>query len=273
MSQTSKEEKKKKKSSPVFWVILIIAICVFIFAGYNLLKIGLRYKEAADSYEKVGQMLETNPSYDDTAYEFGEDPKSSSHDPDMVPFIWDYEKMLSINPDTKGWIYEKDLLNYPIVQTTDNDYYLHTTFDGTYNPSGCIFIDWQMPEGLNGLYCIVYGHNMNDGSMFGCLQKYHQDTSFYIKHPKMHIFNGDKHYIYNVVAAYTTPIDGFTYTDALNNADVSDYIEKARNESVYEMYKGDITDDTNIVVLSTCTEASDEAYRFVVILSRDHEVR
>jgi len=263
------QKPKKKKTSPILIVILIVAICVFIFAAYNLLQIGSRYKEAADSYKAVASVLDPNPAYEETAK--GEN--SGVNKDDLVPFIWDFKKIHDMNPDAVGWIYEKDLLDYPIVQTTDNDHYLHNTFDGTPNASGCLFVDYQMPKGLSGLYSIVYGHNMNDGSMFGCLQKFHQDTDFYKKHPTMHVFIGDKHYIYNVVAAYTADVNGYTYFDPLNEKDVTDFVDKARADSIYEMYTGDITDDTNIIVLSTCTMTSDEEWRFVVILSRDHEVK
>lgn len=259
------EKKKKKKGGPLFIIILIVAIGVFIFAGINLLKIGNRYKEASDSYEAVAGMLDANPDYTEDGT--GEEAE------DLVPFLWNFDRLKAVNPDTKGWIYEKDLLNYPIVQTDNNDHYLHTTFSGESNPSGCLFIDSMMPKGLNGKYCIVYGHNMNDASMFGCLQKFHQDTDFYKKHPTMHIFIGPKHYIYNVVAAYKADVSGFTYYDALNNEDVTDFIEKARKESIYPMYTGEVTDVTPIIVLSTCTELSEDQYRFVVILSRDHEVK
>lgn len=282
MQQTPNgKPKKKKKAGPLFIIILVFAICVFVFAGYNLLKIYFRYKEASDSYKEVAQMLEVNPDYIDADEEVDPDdpdgPVAKGDDAkrrnDSVPFIWDYNKILALNPDTKGWLYVKDLFNYPIVQGKDNDYYLHTTFDGTPNPSGTLFIDSEMKKGLKGKYCIVYGHNMNDGSMFGNLLKYHQEEDFYKKHPIMHVFSEDRHFVYNVTAGYYASLTGFTYTDALNNADVTDYVDKARKESIYEMYQGKVTDKTKVIVLSTCTETSSDEYRFVVILTLDHEVK
>lgn len=279
MQQTpNKKPKKKKKMGPVFVIVLVFAICVFVFAGYNLIKIALRYKEARDSYKTVEHLLETNPDYVDGEDEYV-DPSDDTEQADAkrrrndsVPFIWDYDKMLEQNPDTKGWLYVKDVFNYPIVQGTDNDHYLHVTFDGIYNPSGTLFVDADMKKGLKGLYSIVYGHNMNDGSMFGNLLKYHQEEDFYKKHPIMHVFIGPKHYVYNVTAAYYASVTGPTYKDAFKNADVTKYIKRAREESIYPMFQGDVTDDTNVIVLSTCTETSSDEYRFVVILTRDHEV-
>lgn len=255
-------EKKKKKTSPLMIIILVIAIGVFCFAGYNLLKIGLRYKKAADSYKNVETIFQEN----DEVVEEEIDPY------DILPFKWDFDALRALNPEAKGWIYEKDMFNYPIVQGEDNDKYLHMMFDGTYNPAGALFVDYQFPQGLEGPYAIVYGHNMRDGSMFGKLLNY-ANEEYYQEHPRMHVMIGYRHYIYKVVGAYTSHVYGFTYEDALNGEDIVEYVKKAKAETPYKTQDVEVGKNSHILVLSTCTPDSADEYRVVAVLVRDHEVK
>ncbi len=130
-----------------------------------------------------------------------------------------------------------------------------------------------MPEGLYGMYSIVYGHNMQDASMFGKLQRY-QDYYFYEENPEMDIYIGYDHYVYKVFAAFTTSVDSFVYTYSLDNEeDFNNFVANARSMNPYQMYSGEITYGVNnIVTLSTCTNDSNPQYRYVVILCRDRMV-
>ena len=81
-----------------------------------------------------------------------------------------FNKLLSINEDTKGWIkYNNDKINYPIVQSNDNSYYLKKSFDGKTNQSGTIFMDYRN-KSFNDKNVVIFGHAMTDGSMFGSLK-------------------------------------------------------------------------------------------------------
>ncbi len=82
----------------------------------------------------------------------------------------DFNILLSINSDTKGWIrYNQKKINYPIVQTTNNKYYLTHTFEKKYNTVGAIFMDYRN-DYFNDQNVVLYGHSMDDGSMFGSLE-------------------------------------------------------------------------------------------------------
>lgn len=69
--------------------------------------------------------------------------------------------------DSIGWIYIPDTnINYPIMQSEDNEYYLHRSYDGSYLYSGSIYLDWQCKSDFSGDVNMLYGHNMQNGSMF-----------------------------------------------------------------------------------------------------------
>ena len=73
----------------------------------------------------------------------------------------DFSKLIGVNPDTVGWLFIPGTkINYPIVQTTDNDKYLHTGFNGEDNVAGSIFLDYESEPDMTGRNNIIYGHNM-----------------------------------------------------------------------------------------------------------------
>ena len=80
------------------------------------------------------------------------------------------EALRQVNPDVIGWVMIPDTkINYPILQGTDNDYYLGHTWQGVKNSVGSIFMEYRNTPDFTDYNTILYGHNMNDGSMFANL--------------------------------------------------------------------------------------------------------
>ena len=220
----------------------------------KLLSIRMNYKKAEDSYEEVVQEIA---------------PTSSDEDYPKV----DFAKMKKINPEAVGFIYCKDLLRYPIVQGEDNDKYLHTMFNGEYHNAGTLFVDARIPEALEARHCIVYGHNMQDGSMFGKLYKY-SDKDFYEAHREFHVYTEDHHYRYKAFAAYSTTVHDFTYTFSFrDDEDFMDFLDKTKRASWFAD-DTELTKDSKILTLSTCVSTtSEDIYRNVLILVREEEIK
>lgn len=110
--------------------------------------------------------------------------------PTEPPLAVDFESLKAINPDVKGWLYIEALdISYPVVQGPDNDAYLHTTYEGTSNFAGSIFLDYQNQGDFSDGNTIVYGHNMKNLSMFGKLkqmkeqEKYRDSVYFWMLTP------------------------------------------------------------------------------------------
>ena len=82
----------------------------------------------------------------------------------------DIKGLLAENPDFVSWLYYEDAkINYPVVQenSVDVNKYLKTTFNGTENSAGCVFIPYDADPAFRYKNTFLYGHNMKDGSMFG----------------------------------------------------------------------------------------------------------
>ncbi|MCQ2530922.1 MAG: class B sortase [Lachnospiraceae bacterium] len=257
-TETAKPVKEKKKNSTrklILTIIIIIAACGLLFSGYKLYSILHGYKEGENAYKEVEEYIKPAPT--------PEHPEA---------FSVDVAELKKLNPDAQGYIYCEDVLSYPIVQCADNDYYLTHLFNGEWNSCGCLFIDCNIPDGLEAKNCIIYGHNMNDGSMFASLYKY-DDEEFYKTHKEFDVFTEGHHYIYKVFSLFVTPVDGFVYTtDFFSDEDYVNFLNVAAGCSPYETEYGELTADRKVITMSTCLGNDDEAHRFIVMLIRDREV-
>ena len=187
---------------------------------------------------------------------------------------WDFQKLLDICEDGVGYIYQKDTpVSYPIVQAEDNNKYLRHMINGEYNVAGSIFVDCNFPEGLNGRYSFIYGHNMDDKSMFGSITSY-KDEEYYKKHPEFELYIGDDCYIYYVFSAFQVGIDEFVFSyDFKDDEEFLEKMQEVRDRCPYETDAPEITEDSIVTFLSTCIDyPRDYNYRYVVFLVRGEKL-
>ena len=119
----------------------------------------------------------------------------------------DHAALKAQNPDYKGWLYVPGLeISYPVVRGKDNDYYLHHTYEGTENTSGCIFIDSGCAKDMGDYNTFIYGHNMKNGSMFGSLKKLLTDPSPIVDNPYIYFYTEDGVYAYRTYSFQITAI-------------------------------------------------------------------
>ena len=156
-----KQEKSKKKGSVIRRIILIICIIVFCVSAGMLIKILLEYKKGSDIYKDVQSEV-----LDDKTPVTVEMPEGEVE----IPFKYNHEALLAINPDAQGYIYVPSVnLRLPIVQGTDNEKYLETTIDGSINKNGCPFIDYRIKGGITASHVIIYGHTLAELCSLLCI--------------------------------------------------------------------------------------------------------
>ena len=180
------KKKQKKRGNPLWTLVFLAALAVFCFSGYKLIGIYLDYKTGTDEYRDLQQYTtEITKTPETPALTKTEEPQAESEPaepsepepeplsyPTEPPLAVDFESLKAINPDVKGWLYIEALdISYPVVQGPDNDAYLHTTYEGTSNFAGSIFLDYQNQGDFSDGNTIVYGHNMKNLSMFGKLKQ------------------------------------------------------------------------------------------------------
>ena len=190
----------------------------------------------------------------DSLIEIG-DVKPSS-EIDKIPQI-DFSKLKEVNNAIVGWIIiDGTQVNYPIVKGKDNSYYLNHSYDKSYNSYGSIFIDYRSNENFSDLNTFIYGHYTSNGSMFGELKKY-MEESFYKEHPFFYILTPNGNYKVDVISAYTDDALSSSYNAKFNDLnDYQRYIEKIRLKS---RYSTDISVNYNfdkIISLYSCSHES-----------------
>ena len=249
-------------------VIIILAVCVLGLSVYKLLKIRHSYQEADDVYAEIEGIINNGSEHDSD-----NDPDSGQEDllPDDTGFVWDYDRLLELCSDAVGYIFQKDVMSYPIVQGEDNDQYLRTLLNGEYNVAGTIFVDARFEEGMEGRYSIVYGHNMYNEGMFGTLPDY-LDESYYQEHPYFDIYIGYRHYRYYVFSAFIADVDGYVYNWSLDEGQYKAQFDQLRADGEYATDVRELREDDHVIVLSTCVDFHDYSYRNIVCLVRGEEV-
>jgi len=180
------------------------------------------------------------------------------------------QAMLNLNPDYFGWItIEGTTVDYPVMFTPNvPQKYLHRSFEGEYSYSGVPFVD-ECWEQKNNLY-LIYGHNMKNGAMFGCLLEY-ADKSYFEEHPTIYfstLYDEGNYEIYGAFYSrdYPAGVSGFRYyeyTDLSSEARFDEFVKKVAKERQYDTGVTPEYGD-RFIMLSTCSYHVENG-RFVVI--------
>ena len=167
-----------------------------------------------------------------------------------------FNDLLIRNRDTVGWLQMGNtLIDYPIVQTTDNTYYLTHSFDKTKNQAGWIFSDYR--NNLNNLNnnTIIYGHRRLDMTMFGGLIKILDKSFFEDKTNQLiKLSTPNTNMLWQIFSVYTIPKESYYITTYFNGKEsYQKFLDTILSRSIYD-FKTKINTDDKILTLSTCQD-------------------
>lgn len=179
----------------------------------------------------------------------------------------DFDALKAVNPDTVGWIkIEGTTIDYPVVQTDNNEKYLYTTFEGEESQWGAVFLDYtynfnRVPKAQNS---VLYGHshNIQKSSTFGDLHSY-LDESFFKAHQTIEYDRIGDPGKWEIFSVYKTEADyDYRRPDFAGDEDFLSYFQRIQARS---LYKTDVVlePDDEILTLSTCVFDMDDG-RLVV---------
>ncbi len=247
----------------------IICILLALLAAVSIFMIVRHYseeKKAADSYsDMLGFVItdnteETQPTEPCEAEETeaATEPPTEPDEEEQTISI-DFEQLTAKYPDVVGWLYcEGTPINYPVMQSDDNDYYLRRLPDGTYNTAGSLFADYRCGEiGETNNY-IIYGHNMKNGTMFSSLTKY-KSQSYYDEHPVLYLFTPEAEYRIELIAGFVSKPTGEVYNTEQTYEQILEYCSISTFSSKIIPSNEDI-----FITLSTCSYEYENA-RYVVV--------
>lgn len=242
-------------------MLCAVLLCVFVFSAFKIITTLRGYKIAEENYNALSQQFvttaETTPKPSDA-------PDEEEEPVEVSPISVDFASLQAQNPEAAGWIYcPNTVINYPIAHTEDNFTYLNHLLSGEQNANGTIFIDCQNAKDFSDKNTLIYGHNMNDGSMFASLRNY-RDAAYYPEHPCLYISTPDKNFRLDLFAGLVTEPDSYVYARQFDEEEqFLAYIESAKAESTFQS-DVEVGIEDQICVLSTCTYEFNDA-RYVVI--------
>lgn len=243
-------EGKKKKSNLLTNILLVIALGVFAFSGYKIYQIYANYKAIDNEYETIKEEFVTEE------IEIEDTMEVEQEEVVEAAFQVDFEALRAVNDDVIGWIrfVEPSVISYPVVQTSNNDYYLKKSLEKKYLSAGSIFADYQNDDDFNDENTVIYGHNMKNGSMFGQLRKF-KDTEFCKANPYFYIYTVDGREItYQIFAVKVVGATSSTYDKIYNDKEeFQQYIDNVYVGAIYTSADVSVTAEDRIVTLSTCT--------------------
>ncbi len=262
-------------------IIMLIALFIFGYASYELALVYLENDTSFEVKDEITNMflqdVEDLPN-GNVIYTSEGETIIMENASDGKAFVWDYQKMLEYNSESVGYIRQGkgEYIDYPILQHSDNDYYLYHLPDHKWSSMGSIFLDYRIEGGLNADYSIVYGHYIGkraNNIMFGSLNWYWDRGSYHKEHPDFDIYVEDRHYKYYVFSIMKVPAAGDRVYNPYFESDEArlEFFEDVKSQSKYTFKEApELTLDSKVIMLSTCT--TDKEVRFVMFLVRGEEI-
>lgn len=254
----------------IYSLILLLTIIGITFFSKNLIN---WYSEGHETKEIATDIITDTPVKEEEAFsneeitEILENTVEESNDIDKYSYnYWaysnttimsvDFSELLQVNPDTVGWIYVNNTnINYPIVQSGDNSYYLDHSFKKNYNKAGWIFADFR--SNLTDLEknTVLYGHGRYDRTMFGSLLDILNNNWY--SNPENQVIKlstPTKNMLWQIISIYTIPSESYYLTHTFENDEsYSNFLNTIVGRSNYNF---NVAVDTNdhILTLSTCLD-------------------
>lgn len=267
LSELKKQERRRKL------IIIAASLVAVLCFGY----FGLYYYNSAKTDADYGQLAELKNS--DVLTDKGGTRKNeiSLHktgEIEMPDVLDEYKTLYEKNKRLIGWLKIDDtIIDYPVMQTSNNDYYLDHNFNQESDKNGSIFLDMDCSVYPRSTNLIIYGHHMKSGKMFGGLQKYAKESygkehsiiqfdTIYEKgtYQVMYVFRSQVYNENDIVFKY------YQFIDANSEEEFNSYM---REMAALSLYDTGVTANygDSLITLSTCDNSQQDG-RFVVVAKR-----
>lgn len=264
---------KKRKLTVI---VSVIAALMAVFSLFMIVSSLITRAKEQDAFDSLAAMVDREREETDPSDNVPKDPSQTDVNPDAKPsddapaMLREYVAVYEQNSDFYGWLrIDGTQVNYPVMFTPDDpEYYLHRAFDKSESHSGTPFLDSYCFEGCGNL--LIYGHHMNNGTMFGSLPKY-AEKSFWEEHKTIYFDTLYERGEYEIVAAFygkalnegESGFRYYLYTDLTSSEIFDEYISQVYDAALYDTgIKAEFGDE--LITLSTCSYHTDNG-RFIVV--------
>ena len=195
---------------------------------------------------------------------------------------WDYINMNMINvdfnglkrtnPDVVGWLKVNGTnINYPFVQSSDNDYYLTHSFNKSYNGGGWVFLDYRN-NGTNNKNTIIYAHGRSNKTMFGTLKNvlnngWLNNTNNYV----IKISTETENSLWQIFSVYRIPTTSdYLQTNFNDETEYQNFLDMIKDRSNHN-FDTNVASTDNILTLSTCYNNSDKMVVHAKLIKKENK--
>ena len=272
MKKISKTKRKIIYYS-IYTILALLIILSIIYIANNLLskKQAIQESQLLDKIEiDENQVKETNETTEEANITTQENIEETINQ--QTERILKVQKLQEENSDIVGWLeIEGTSINYPVLQGTDNEYYMTHNYKKQKSKNGSIFLtkdyDWSIPSSN----LLIYGHNLNNGTMFQELLKYEKEE-FYKEHPIIRFTTNKEDVEYEIISVfksrvyYKTEKNVFRYyffVNANSEVEYNEFVQNAKKASLYDIDKTAQFGD-QLITLSTCSYHVEDG-RFAVV--------
>lgn len=255
----------KRKLPLILLCILFLGVAAFF--GIRMALQWQEYHAGEQTYQQLAQYVYTQPPQpeipEQTPQNLSSSANTTAQDNTQWPVV-DFEALQAAGKDVVAWIYiEGTTINYPVVQGSNNNYYLNRLADGTVNSAGSIFMDYRNNCDLTDRNTILYGHHMKNGTMFQPITRY-KNQSFYEDHPVCLILTPQGNYRVEIFAGYVTNMNTQAWKlEFGSDLEYEAWLQEAVSQSLFHSPVVPTAQD-RVVTFSTCTYEYSDA-RFVLV--------
>ena len=241
---------KKKLFNVVMRIIELIFLILLVYSSINIFKWYNNNKENKQIINEIAESVTINKNTN-------EEKK----------YKINFEELKQKNSDTVAWLkVENTNIEFPIVQTNNNSYYLTHNFDKKYNVAGWIFADYKNKLDGTDRNIVVYGHNMRDNSMFGSLKDVITEEWYNNEENKYITFVTENDYqTYQVLSVYQIKTEDYYIQTEFKSNEFPEFIDTITKRSKKD-FGINVSKEDTLLTLSTC--ANNNRYRIVL-----HSVR
>ena len=247
------QNRKKESGRRLYTVFIIIFSVGLIVCLVWMVRDYRNQKKAEEQFEALAALSEEPETAVPEEGELGE----STQQIEVPEKNLDWDVLAEENEDIYAWIYIPGTqVDYPILQhPTEDDYYLNHNLDGSSGYPGCIYTQRLNGKEFGDANTVIYGHNMGNGTMFGSLHEY-EDNTFFEENPYVYIYTPNETLVYEIFAACTFSDAHLLYSyDCTLETDFNAYVEDlkgVRDMNSHVRPEVEICYGDHLLTLSTC---------------------
>lgn len=254
------ESEKLKNNNKLKKVLLILLIVILVLCvGYISYYIYINYKDKKDNTEILNNI----------------EIKQTEITQTKTERMLQLEELQKENEEIIGWLEIEDTnINYPVLQTSNNEYYVTHNYKKEYSSAGSLFLDKDFDLVNGSSNYLIYGHRNKNGLMFEDLMKYEKEE-FYKQHTKLKFTTNKEDSIYEILAVFYSRVyyksekDVFRYYYFVNANNKEEYNEFVNNSKKVSIYDTGVNAEygEQLLTLSTCAYHTEDG-RFVVVCKK-----